>query len=545
MIPILFEYNASTFTTHGIGDLVDCIACETACKDSGEYELSLIYPKGGELFGELTIGRLIYAKANSWQQNQIFRIYGYEKGIGGKVTINCEHISYDLNRIPVKKFKSAASANCNTVLANVKSNAVAITGLNISKFTFSSNVSGTAQTQDGYYKLDIPSSARSAILDGDDSVKGVFGGNLVLDNYNLKLLAPGSDEGGMNRGVLIEYGVDLMDLQQEENISEMYTGVLPYFRYRANDSDEDDTIAYGSVQYASGTFQNHRVRSLDLTEYFPNQAEHTAPSAAQLNSKAQEWMQKEDGFGEPEVNLTLSYAALGQDVHLHDQVTVRFVKMGIDVAAKVTSYKYDVLKERMIEVEVGKTKKTILFSLEDASRLKKGLIPPKRIADKSITSEKYADGSVQSSAIADSSITSGKIGSGAVTSGKIGSGAVSTGNIAEGAVVESKVRNSAITVNKIANGAVISEKIQNGAVTGNKVLDKAIALAKLSQDVQDQITYIPVLASDLAVINNLVAGHIMSDGSVQCSSIVVGSTQYNTKRNIPGTSWWALCAPSD
>lgn len=517
MIPILFEYNASTFTTHGIGDLVDCIACETACKDSGEYELSLIYPKGGELFGELTIGRLIYAKANSWQQNQIFRIYGYEKGIGGKVTINCEHISYDLNRIPVKKFNAAASASCNTVLANVKSNAVAITGLNISKFTFSSNVSGTAQTQDGYYKLDTPSSARSAILDGDDSVKGVFGGNLVLDNYNLKLLAPGSNEGGMNRGVLIEYGVDLMDLQQEENISEMYTGVLPYFRYRANDSDEDDTIAYGSVQYASGTFQNHRVRSLDLTEYFPNQAEHTAPSAAQLNSKAQEWIQKEEGFGEPEVNLTLSYAALGQDVHLHDQVTVRFVKMGIDVAAKVTSYKYDVLKERMIEVEVGKTKKTILFSLEDASRLKKGLIPPKRIADKSITSEKYADGSVQSSAIADSSITSGKIGSGAVTSGKIGSGAVSTGNIAEGAVVESKVRNSAITVNKIANGAVISEKIQNGAVTGVKVLDKAISEGHLDNDLQ-------VLLADIVATQELYADIIHFGGSYG-NYVVTGSVE--------------------
>lgn len=512
MIPILFEYNETNFSSHGIGDLVDCIACETACKDSGEYELSLIYPKGGELFGELTIGRLIYAKANSWQQNQIFRIYGYEKGIGGKVTINCEHISYDLNRIPVKKFNAAASASCNTVLANVKSNAVAITGLNISKFTFSSNVSGTAQTQDGYYKLDTPSSARSAILDGDDSVKGVFGGNLVLDNYNLKLLAPGSNEGGMNRGVLIEYGVDLMDLQQEENISEMYTGVLPYFRYRANDSDEDDTIAYGSVQYASGTFQNHRVCSLDLTEYFPNQAEHTAPSAAQLNSKAQEWIQKEEGFGEPEVNLTLSYAALGQDVHLHDQVTVRFVKMGIDVAAKVTSYKYDVLKERMIEVEVGKTKKTILFSLEDASRLKKGLLPPKRIQDKSITSEKYADGSVRSYAIGNGAVGSNKIAGGAVTSGKIAGGAVTDSKIATDAVTEPKIKKDAVTVNKIRDGAVQSVKIQDGAVTGIKVLDQAIAYAKLGSDVQ--ATFADILAAQAVF-----SGTIWNDGTIHTNSI--------------------------
>lgn len=578
MIPILFEYNEMNFSSHGIGDLIDCIACEAQCNDDGEYELSFIYPKDGELFSELTIGRLIYAKANSWQQNQIFRIYGYEKKIGGQIAINCEHISYDLNRIPVKKFKSAASANCNTALANVKSNAVAITGLNISKFTFTSNVTGTAQTQDGYYEVDGPTSARSAILDGDDSVKGVFGGNLVLDNYALKLLAPGSDESGMNRGVLIEYGVDLIDLDQEENISEMYTGVLPYFRYRANDGDEDDTIAYGTVQYISGTFRNHRITPLDLTEYFPNQAEHTAPSAAQLNSKAQEWMQNEDGFGEPEVNLTLSYAALGQDVRLHDQVTVRFLKLGIDVAAKVTSYKYDVLAERMKEIEVGKTKKTILFSLEDASRLKKGLLPPKRIQDKSITSEKYADGSVGSYAIGNGAVGSNKIAGGAVTSGKIAGGAVTEEKVAKDAITELKIKDnavvrtkisdsavnyqkladSAVTVNKIANGAVISDKIAvdavtadkilSGAVTNAKILDKAVSFAKLNSASVDDSKFtedMSVTWSDVLATRALFAGYIYSEGVIQCQSILVGSTQYNTKRKIPNTDWWALCAPSD
>lgn len=525
MIPILFEYNATNFTNHGIGDLVDCIACETGCNDDGEYELSFVYPKDGILFDELTIGRLIYAKANSWQQNQIFRIYGYEKEIAGMVTINCEHISYDLNRIPVKKFKSAASANCNTVLANIKSNAVAISGLNISKFTFTSNVSGSAHTQDGSYKLDTPSSARAAILDGDDSVKGVFGGNLVLDNYNLKLLTAGStDEAGKNRGVLIEYGVDLMDLHQEENISEMYTGVLPYFRYRANDSAEDDTIAYGSIQYASGTFQNHRIMPLDLTEYFPNQAEHTAPTAAQLNSKAQEWMRNEDGFGEPEVNLTLSYAALGQDVHLHDQITVRFVKMGIDVAAKVTSYKYDVLKERMVEVEVGKTKKTILFSLEDASRLKKGLLPPKRIQNKSITSEKYADGSVGSSAIGGGAITSGKIGTGAVTSSKIGEGEVKTANIDNDAVTRYKIKNGEIIEDKIAGLAVSSGKLAGGAVTYQKLATQSVDDNKFTQAFS-------VIWSDVLAAKQIFAGYIYSEGVMQCRSIIVNGIQFNSYIN--------------
>lgn len=498
MIPILFEYNATNFTTHGLGDLIDCITCETSCNDEGEYEMSFSYPKDSELFPELTIGRLVLVKANPWQQNQIFRIYGYEKGIGGTIKINCEHISYDLNRIPVKKFKAAENDTQSAVLQKMITNVVPIVGFDISTFTFYSDVTDKVQRTEGYYELETPSSVRATILDGDDSIKGMFGGNLVLDNFNVKLLKSGSEEGGMDRGTLIEYGADLIDLTQEENISEMYTGVLPYYRYTPSGS-EDEVCVYGSVQYASGTFQNHRIYPLDITEFFPNQAENTSPSISDIESKGRDWMAAEDGFGEPEVNLTLSYASLGQDVRLHDQVTVRFVKMGIDVASKVTSYKYDVLLEKMLEIEVGKTKKTILFSLEDASRLKKGLLPPKRIQSKSLTSDKYADGSVQSAAI--------------------GSGSVGTSKIANNAVKEEKIDTSAVTVNKIADGAVQSVKLADLSVSERKIVNEAVALGKLSSGVQATL-------ADLIVAKEVYATVIYARKSVSCSTLIVSGHQY-------------------
>lgn len=501
MIPILFEYNATSFTTHGIGDLVDCLECKVIQNAEGEFEMSFTYPRTGELMNELTIGRLIYAKANPWQDPQIFRIYGYEKEIAGIITVNCQHISYDLANIPVKTFKSAASATENTVLANMKSNCVAITGLNISKFTLYSNVSGTAQTTKGYYELESPSNARSVILDGDDSIKGCFGGDLVFNNYSVQLLSTG----GADRGVVIEYGVDLMDLQQEENISEMFTGVLPYFSYTQDNDDNTPMVTYGSVQYSSkGTYRSHKVMPLDLTSYFPNQAEHTAPSAAQLNAKAVEWMNKEDGFGEPEINLTLSYAMLQQDVRLHDEVTVKFPKMGLDMKAKVFSYTYDVLNERMEEVEVGKAKPSILFSLEDASRLRKGLLPPERIKDKSLTEDKYGNGSVGGSAIKNSGVSSYHLANGSVTNPKIGGGAVKTNNIDKDAVTEEKIKDTSITVNKIVNGAIVTEKIAVNAVTTDKVLNKAITYAK--SQYQGTLDQVGINKSDIAAINNLFIG---------------------------------------
>ena len=499
MIPILFEYNTTDFTTHGIGDLIDCLECIVTQNEEGEYELSFLYPINGELMNELTIGRLIYVKANPWQQNQIFRIYGYEKEIAGKITVNCQHISYDLGNLPVKVFKSAANATANTALANIKTNTVNITGLSINSFTFSSNVTGTAQRQEGYFEVETPTTVRAAILDGDDSIKGCFGGDLVFDNYTLSLQA----SGGSDRGVMIEYGIDLMDLQQEENISEMYTGVLPYYSYTQDNDDNTPMVAYGTVQYASGTFQNHKVMPLDLTSYFPDQADHSAPTSARLNSKAQEWISKEDGFGEPEVSLTLSYASLGQDVRLYDAVTVRFVKLGVDVKSKVCAYTYDVLNERVTEIEVGKTKPTVLFSLEDASRLRKGLLPPDRIKNNSITEDKYASGSVGGGALKNSGISSYHMKGGAVGSREI----------ADNAVTEPKVEDLAISVYKIKNGAIVTDKISDSAVTTNKVLAKAITYAKSAY--QGTLDQVGINQSDIAAINNLFVG-TMNANNIYC-----------------------------
>ena len=537
MIPILFEYDTTSFETHGIGDLVDCTDCVVQLTADGEYELSFNYPITGDLIHELTIGRLVYVKANPWQNNQIFRIYGYEKGIGGIITVNCQHISYDLANIPVKNFKSDASATANTVMANMKSNAISITGLSVNSFTFTSNVSGTAHTVDGYFELESPSTVRSVLLDGDGSIQGCFGGDYVFDNYTVQLLTTG----GSDRGVMVEYGVDLMDLSQEESISEMVTGILPYYTY--TDANDVNQTTYGSVQYATGTFRSNKVAPMSMNEYFPDQAEHTSPSAEQLNAKAQEWIAAETDFGKPEINLTLSYAELGQDVRLHDAVTVRFVKMGIDVKSKVVAVKYDVLKERILEVQVGKTKRSIVFSLEDASRLRRGLLPPARIKDNSITSSKYADSSVTHSklgggsvgannmqdaavptrSLQDYAVTSGKIGGGAVTTSKIADGAATETKIADNAVTEPKVKPLSITVSRIANGAVVTDKIQDGAVITNKILEKAVTYAKSAY--QRTLDQVDINAADIAAINLLFVGGATATSIITQSLTCTGGSQ--------------------
>ena len=83
-------------------------------------------------------------------------------------------------------------------------------------FTFYSDVTETPNTDDGTFKIESPSTMRAVLLDGDNSIKGTFGGDLVFDNYRIKLLqSEGTDEdAGQDRGTKIEYGIDLIDFTQ-------------------------------------------------------------------------------------------------------------------------------------------------------------------------------------------------------------------------------------------------------------------------------------------------------------------------------------------
>ena len=492
MIPILFEYNATSFTTHGLGDLIDCISCETTCNADGEYELTLQYPVGAPMFPELKINRIVYAKANDYHPWQAFRIYGYEKEIKGIQTINCQHISYDLHCIPTREIPKANHVtSCNAALQMAKAQA-----FGTCPFSFYTDISRLPHMEEHIFKSDTPTSIRALLLDGDDSIHGAFGGDLVFNNYDIFLM----QMAGQDRGVTIDYGVDLIDLNQEENISEMITGVLPYFRW--NEANEDsqseeygDTtehIAYGSVQYCPGTFQRENIMVLDLTDQFPNQDQGTYPSSFLLDSKAQEWIQESD-VGHPIISLTVNYATLGQDVRLHDAVTVRFHEMGIDVKSKVTSYKYDVLAERPVEIEIGKTKASSMFSLEDASRLKKGLIPPKRIQKKSIGNDQIQNGGIGGKGIS--------------------AAGVGDWHLRDKAVKEDKLDEQAVTVNKIRDGAIVTEKIADGAVIEDKILDMAVSYAKLSEDLQ--VTIVDILAAQ-AVFSRV----IVAETYVSCNTFL-------------------------
>ena len=524
MIPSLLPYNyfdtlsystdLPTLPVHGDVDLIDCIECfaEQTEDEGSEWELAFSYPKGGYGFDSLKLNAIVLAKANSWQGVQAFRIYGIEKQTKKTVTVKAEHISYDLAKIPAKTFKATSAADA---VAKLQVNSIYGNNWKQHHFKFSTDISSSEK-----FEPDTPVSMRAMLLDGEKSIKGTYGGDLIFDNYSVQL----KQVGGEDRDVTINYGVDLVDLTQEQNNSEMITGILPYYkRTSSDDLYATQPIVYGDIAYGPGTYETQRIEPVDLSEHFPN----GVPTVAQINSKAAEWVAKEE-IGEPEISLTVSYANIGQDVRIHDAVRVRFPSMGVDVKAKVVKYKYNVLLERCEEIEVGHAKESKYFNLMDASRLRKGLVPPERIQNESITDSKIAKGAVGKGKIGAEAVGKYEIKrdsidhellakkgaggtGGAVQADVIDDGAVQTKHIKDENITNTKIKPKAVGEAQLADGGVTNGKLKDGSVTKGKIGSAQVAFDRLASDVQGEITKIDTLQSDLAYVNKLFASSAQVD----------------------------------
>lgn len=352
MKPVLFAPTATTFTTNGLGKLSDAASCTVKETRNGAFELTLKYPVEGIHYSEIRQRSIIYAKPNPVDDPQPFRVYRISKPINGLVTVYAYHISYDLTGIPVSPY-SAASVQA--ALAGFSTYA-AVTN----PFTFWSDM-----TANGDFTVKAPASVRSLL----ETVLEVYGGEYKYDKYTVRLY----QQRGVNRGVTIRYGKNLTDLKQDENCSNVYTGVYAYY------SDGNGIVETSpKVTPAPGTYDYTRVLPLDLKAEFKE-----APTAEALKAAAEQYM-SDHNIGVPEVSLNVSFVQLEQTqeykdlallerVELCDTVTVIFERLGVNATAQVTSTVYNVLIDAYDSVTIGNVRKNVAMTIaEQAQEIAKG-----------------------------------------------------------------------------------------------------------------------------------------------------------------------------
>ena len=341
---ILYEYTETAFNNNGLGCLNDATSCVVKETLNSEYELEMEYPVNGIHYSDIQLRRIIFAKPNSYDQAQPFRIYSISKPIGGIVTVNAEHISYDMSGLPVRGALENYAWYVNDVFEHIRNNSVYPC-----PFTFSSDITEEKKS----INLSKPRSVK-AFLGTDDGLLSLFGGEWEFDRYNAIL----HKKRGQNRGVSIEYGKNLTDVTQDEACSEMYTAVYPYY-YQEDDGLQrldDDVIKILDTEYKN-------VYVLDLSSEFDEM-----PTQDQLREKAQEYI-NDNKLGEPKVSLKVSFIKNPEviealhDVRLGDTVSVKFIKIGVDTTSRCISYEFNVLTEQYNSIELGEPIKTIVDTM--------------------------------------------------------------------------------------------------------------------------------------------------------------------------------------
>lgn len=348
MKPVLYDQNEKEFLSNGIGTLSDCISCIVTEERNGIYELEMEYPITGLHYGDITLSSIIKAVPAPDSKPQPFRIYYISPPINGRVTIKAQHISYQLSFIPASPFTAGTATEA---MGGLKTSAV-----EECPFTFHTDVDTAA-----LYEVTKPQSIRSCLGGREGSMLDTYGGELEWDEYDVYLRTAR----GLNRGATLKYGKNIIDIKQEKNIQNTITGIYPYW----SSEEEIVTLPEKTVSCTNaGAFPFRRTVVHDFSADFTEK-----PTEDQLRAAAEDYV-KSNGMGVPEVNITVSFAMLGQSeqykhlklleaVYLCDTVKVEFEKLNISTEAKVVKTVYNVLKKRYDSVEIGDAKSSLATSI--------------------------------------------------------------------------------------------------------------------------------------------------------------------------------------
>lgn len=368
----LFEQTEQQFISNGIGSLIEAFSCKVTEEINGMFELEMEYPVDGRHFNDIDFGRIITANPNQYSRPQPFRIYGISKPHDGKVTINAQHISYDLSGITVKPFVAGSPMG---VLGEFRYGIGGVCDVPC-PFQFWTDLSVYSE-----FRVNTPATIRSLLGGSDSSLLGMYGGEYEYDVFNVRLWT----KRGTDRGVTIRYGKNLTSLKQESNCNNVYTGVRPFWYKEPGDVTDPETsseevLKSGLVDlpekiiYIDGTFDYDKILLLDLSSEFDEK-----PTVEDLRAAAVEYIVV-NNIGVPEVSLSISFVQLAdsleyrdiavlEQIKLGDYVSVEFPKLNITAhGIECVKTVFNVLSQRYDSIDLGTPKSTLANTVSNNSK---------------------------------------------------------------------------------------------------------------------------------------------------------------------------------
>ena len=348
MMPILFESTETEFNHNGLGRLRDCISCVVTEERNGIYECDFEYPVTADDFNDIRIGRIVGVTHDDSGDIQPFDIVSYERPIDGVVTFHCTHISYRQSYLTVTSHRGdiVSSNGAFSLLANHTEPE--------NPFTYQPEdyAEGFMSAADG-----IPRTVRQMLGGTEGSILDTYGGEYEWDKFTVIW----RDRRGVDRDFSIRYGVNMLDYNEELDISGCYMACIPYWTDGTN-------IVRGDKQVTGGTTITNRGECvpLDVSDKFENK-----PTKSAVNQMGKSVMESQKPTI-PSQNIKVEFVRL-QDLGyegfenllkcgLCDTINVVFPDYDASGRFKIVKTVWDVLMDRYESMELG----DLSVSLADA-----------------------------------------------------------------------------------------------------------------------------------------------------------------------------------
>lgn len=358
MIPVLYKQDEKEFNHLGLGALSEAITCVATEERNGLFELVLTYPISGSLYQEIIPERIIVADASPLLANQRFVIHRITKPKNGIIKVYAEHVSQYKTKNNSIKAKVSFNGNALAALRAWNENLLYDSG-----FRVSSDIGTESQ---GQWTIEKATDARKVLGGMQGSILDRYGGEYLFDNDYISLLK----QRGITSDVRIAYGKNLVDITQEEEITNTVTSIQPFALIFKKEGTEDDILTLPEDVIHSENVENFAHPKIKAHNFSGEEI----TTVEQLRARTKRFI-KENQIGTPKVNLKIDFVDLSKTVeyeeiaeyeklNLCDEVLIDYPELGIEgVKGKVVKTIYNSLLDAYDRIEVGDTRYTYSNSL--------------------------------------------------------------------------------------------------------------------------------------------------------------------------------------
>ncbi|MDK0681415.1 phage tail spike protein [Clostridium perfringens] len=336
---------------------------------NGVCEIEIDHPYDKEGRWKLINGNGVIKAPTPYSEGQLFPIYNIDKTmLTTGLKIKARHIFFDLYYSTTEDIR-AVNCNCqralNILLADTKFNGYSdIKKINTCYFVKQNRIEA------------INGSNR------DNSIINRWGGEIFLDNFDVYV----NERIGEDKGLEILYGTNMVDLGLKENRKDIVTRIKPVaFNGRRLPELFIDSplinkyriiyekyIEFSNLKF-KGDLQNESEDTEDGSIIFETKEE--------LYNALREECKKlfENGIDKPKITGNVKVAALSNtekykfvkdlvNINLGDTLTAKHLDLDIDIKVRCVGYKWDILKEKYIDVTIGDVVKNYFQNQSDTTQ---------------------------------------------------------------------------------------------------------------------------------------------------------------------------------